>query len=248
MSLAYRSTAVPAVLIEPTHRRIRLLHGETVLADSERAIVVYENDGHPVYYLPAGDFRPGVLTPGERTEASERLGERRYHDVLGVGAAKAWSHDGAAIGLPDLAGYVTVEWSAARWFEEDEEIFRHPRNVYRRVDTIASSRLVEGFVAGQLVARTRRAIFLFETGHRTRYYFRREDVIAGSLVPSELHTYCPYKGEASYFHWEIDDRRYDNIVWFYPEPLPESSRIAGLVAFYEEKIEAIRVSASEPRP
>jgi uncharacterized protein (DUF427 family) len=243
MSLSYRSSEVPAVLIEPTHRRIRLKVGERTIADTTGAIVIYENGGHPVYYLPKGDFVAGVLSPAAKGEASPLLGERHVFDVAGVGASKAWSFDGSTIGRDELAGFATVDWSAVRWFEEDEEIFRHARNLYKRIDTIRSSRLVEVFVDGQLVARSNRAVFLFETGLIPRYYFPAEDIFAGRLVESDLTTYCPYKGTASYFHFELDGHRHDNIVWYYPEPLDESLKVRGLISFYNEKVDEIRVSA-----
>ncbi len=242
MPLSYRSSEVPAVLIEPTRRRIRLKAGERVIADTTGALVIYEHGGHPVYFLPKQDFVAGVLSPAGRSEASPLLGEKQLFDLAGVGTSRAWSFDGSAIGCKELADFVTVEWSAVRWFEEDEEIFRHARNVYKRIDTIRSSRLVEVFVDGQLVARSTRAVFLFETGLMPRYYFPGEDIIAGRLVGSELTTYCPYKGTASYFHFELEGKRHDNIVWTYPEPLDESIKVGGLISFYDEKVDEVRVS------
>jgi uncharacterized protein (DUF427 family) len=185
------------------------------------------------------------LEPSSKTEPSPLFGTRSYWSLQSSGTLlqdKAWSLDGAALGLSELSDYVTVEWDAVRWFEEDEEIFRHPRNVYKRIDTIPSSRLVEVFVDGRQVARTNRAIFLFETGLITRYYFPAEDLVTGTLVPSDLTTYCPYKGAASYYHFDLDGKRHENIVWYYPEPLAETGKIKGLVSFYNEKIDEIRVS------
>jgi uncharacterized protein (DUF427 family) len=245
MSIAYRSSEVPAVLIEPTNRRIRLKLGDRFIADTAQAIVIYENGSHPTYYLPKADFAADVLEPSSKTEPSQLLGTRRFWSLQQDGTAlpdKAWGFDGAPLGLSELGDYVTVEWSAVRWFEEDEEIFRHPRNVYKRVDTIPSSRPVEVFVDGKLVARTKRAIFLFETGLITRYYFPAEDLVAGTLAPSDLITYCPYKGAASYYHFDLDSKRHENIVWYYPEPIAESGKIKGLISFYNEKIDEIRVS------
>lgn len=242
MSLSYRSSEAPAVLIEPTHRRIRLQSGDSTIADTTGAIVIYEHGGHPVYYLPKRDFAIGVLSPAAKGEPSQLLGERQLFDVAHVGKSSAWSFSGAEIGHAELADFVTVEWLAVRWFEEDEEIFRHARNVYKRIDTIRSSRLVEVFVGGKLVARSTRAVFLFETGLIPRYYFPAEDIVDGKLTESNLTTYCPYKGTASYFHFELGGKRHENIVWYYPKPLDESAKIAGLISFYNEKVDEIRVS------
>ena len=62
------------------------------------------------------------------------------------------------------------------WYEEDEEVFGHPRDPYHRVDMRRSTRHVRVRAAGEVVADTKRAVFLFETGHPTRYYMPREDV------------------------------------------------------------------------
>ncbi|MGE9126173.1 DUF427 domain-containing protein, partial [Escherichia coli] len=92
MSISYRSREVPAVLIEPTYRRIRLKLGEEVIADSTQAIVVYENGGHPVYYLPKSDFRADLLQPSEKTGASPVLGARRYWSLKGA-EGSGWSYE-----------------------------------------------------------------------------------------------------------------------------------------------------------
>lgn len=247
MSLSYRSVEKPAVLIEPTHRRIRLKRGDKVIADSTRAIVIYENDGHPTYYLPKADFAAGTLVESSTSGVSALLGKTRHWSLRNEDGSLiqdvAIAHDGAPIGLAALGDYLTVAWKAVRWFEEDEEIFRQPRNPYRRVDVIASSRRVEVVVDGRVVADTTRAMFLFETNHITRYYLPVEDVMPGILRPSDHTTYCPYKGTASYHHVELDGRVHENIVWSYKDPLDECLKIRDLVSFYNEKVDDIRVSS-----
>ncbi len=230
MSIAYRSSEIPAVLIEPVSRRIRLKLGDHFIADTTHAVIIYENGSHPTYYLPKADFVVGVLAATSSSESAPLFGTKTFWSLQSNGTSlpeKAWSYDGARLGIPELSDYVTVDWRSVRWFEEDQEIFGHPRNPYHRIDTIPSSRVVEVIVDGKLVARTRRAIFLFETGMIARYYFPVDDLVAGTLVPSNHKTYCPYKGEASYYHFELDGTRHENIVWYYTEPFPESSRVRG---------------------
>ena len=125
--------------------------------------------------------------------------------------------------------------------EEDEEIFRHPRNPYKRVDAIRSSRHVEVIIGGTRVADTRRAVFLFETGLPTRYYIPRDDVLSDVLGPSERHTQCPYKGVAAYHTVTIGGERYGDLVWYYPDPIDECRKITGRLAFFNEKVDAIFV-------
>lgn len=80
------------------------------------------------------------------------------------------------------------------WYEEDEEVFVHPRDPYHRVDVLKSSRRVKILLDGQVVAETGRPRILFETGLPPRYYFPPEDVSEGVLLPSDKKTECPYKG------------------------------------------------------
>ena len=85
------------------------------------------------------------------------------------------------------------------WYEEDEEVFVHPRDPYHRVDVLKSSRHVKILVDGEVVAETDRPRILFETGLPPRYYFPPEDVSENVLLPSDKKTECPYKGVASYY-------------------------------------------------
>jgi uncharacterized protein (DUF427 family) len=108
--------------------------------------------------------------------------------------------------------------------EEDEEVFVHPRDPYHRVDILESSRHVKVSLNGEVVAETERPRILFETGLPPRYYIPLEDVREDVLVPSEKTTRCPYKGVASYWSVEAGGERVEDLVWYYPEPLPEAQR------------------------
>ena len=59
------------------------------------------------------------------------------------------------------------------------------------------------------------------------------------LRPSDTTTQCPYKGTASYWTLDVDGKRYDDFVWTYPAPLPESQKVIGLACFYNEKVDLI---------
>ncbi|HTI67746.1 MAG TPA: DUF427 domain-containing protein [Caulobacteraceae bacterium] len=226
----------PAIF-EPMDRRIRLRLNDDVVADSDRAMMLISPGRHPVYYLPKADFAAGALLPS--AAAPDRIWSLHAGRVTLEGVAAAF--EGDAHGLAPMADHLTVAWDAVRWFEEDEEILRHPRNPYVRVDCIHSSRRVQVVLDGQVVADTRRAVFLFETGHVTRHYMPIEDVRPGILRPSALRTYCPYKGEAGYRSVELAGRVHDNVVWSYDGPYDECLKIKGLVAFYNEKVDAVLV-------
>jgi uncharacterized protein (DUF427 family) len=134
------------------------------------------------------------------------------------------------------------------WFEEDEEIYTHPRDPYTRVDILASSRHVRVEIDGVTVAETNNARLLFETGLPTRYYVPKTAVRQDLLAPSATRSHCPYKGTASYYSATIDGVTHDDIAWYYDTPLPESQKVAGLVAFYDEKVDTFVDGVRQPRP
>jgi uncharacterized protein (DUF427 family) len=98
------------------------------------------------------------------------------------------------------------------WFEEDEEVFVHPRDPYHRVDVLESSRHVRVSVDGEVVAETDCPMVLFETGLPPRYYIPPEDVREDVLVPSDKQTQCPYKGIASYHSVKVGDETAEDLV------------------------------------
>jgi uncharacterized protein (DUF427 family) len=92
----------------------------------------------------------------------------------------------------------------------------------------------------EIIAQTVRARVLVETNHPTRYYIPREDVIA-QLLPSSTTSCCPYKGKARYYSIKVGGVIYENIVWFYKDPVRESSKIDDYLCFYNEKVDRISV-------
>lgn len=140
--------------------------------------------------------------------------------------------------IDDLPDHVKVDWSAVeRWFEEDEEVFIHPRDPYRRVDALPSSRHVVVRVAGKVVADSHRPTILYETGLPPRYYLPADDVRIDLLRESDTSTGCPYKGFARYWHLHLDGDVHEDLVWGYDDPLPESAPVKGLLCFYNEKVD-----------
>jgi len=100
---------------------------------------------------------------------------------------------------------------------------------------------VRAFVDGEIVAQTRRALFLSETRHPTRYYIPPEDVRREFLMPSRKTSVCPYKGTATYWSLRVGDRVIEDAVWAYLDPLPERADIRGYFCFYPEKISRLEV-------
>lgn len=100
--------------------------------------------------------------------------------------------------LDDVPGHVAVAWEAVdEWLDEEELLVAHAHDPFTRIDVRRSSRHVVIEHEGELIADSRSAVLLFETGFPVRYYLPSEDV--RDLEPSPTRTRCAYKGEAEHF-------------------------------------------------
>jgi uncharacterized protein (DUF427 family) len=234
--------------IEPSPKRVRAMIGGEVVVDSANALMVWEIPYYPTYYFPEVDVRMDALVETGDTKNSPSRGVATLYQV------KIGDREGEAYGyrdpnIEDLAGHVALRWSSMdHWFEEDEEVFVHPRDPYTRVDILPSSRRVRVEIDGVTVADTTNASFLFETNLPTRYYIPKTDVAMDLLTPTDLATHCPYKGQARYWNVDIDGTIHENVAWGYDAPLPESQRILGLVSFYNEKLDIYVDEVLQARP
>jgi uncharacterized protein (DUF427 family) len=129
------------------------------------------------------------------------------------------------------------------WLEEDEPQPGHPRDPYHRIDVRDTSRHVTVSIGGEVVADTRRAVVLFETGLPPRWYVPREDLRA-ELGPTDHRTFCPYKGHATHFTVAGED----SVAWSYPEPLREVGPIKDRIAFYDERVDVEIDGERQERP
>jgi uncharacterized protein (DUF427 family) len=229
---------------------VRTYLGGEPVADTTRPLLVWEVPYYPTYYFPAVDVRTEYLEADGGVARSESLGEGTTFTV-GVGSKKApraalrYEHSP----VEQLRELIRFEWRAMdAWFEEDEEVFTHARDPHTRIDILASSREVRVEVDGVTVAQSASPRLLFETGLPVRYYLPKPHVRLDLLEPSETVTHCPYKGQAESWSLRIGGHLYENLAWSYPTPLPESQKIAGMIAFYNEKVDLIIDGAREARP
>ena len=241
------------VFTMPSPKRLRVKVGELIVADSAEALVLQESDHLPVYYFPIKDVDESFLMPSTtRTECPYKGVASHYSLNTGVTLVQdaGWRYLEPVKGCPPIADYMGFYWSKMdHWYEEDEEIFVHARDPFRRVDCLPSSRRVQVFVDGEMMADSKRGVFLFETGHPTRYYLPIADTRLELLSPSRYISRCPYKGIASYYHLTVNGKRHENLVWYYPEPVHEAARIKGLVCFYNEFVDRVLVDGVEqPKP
>jgi uncharacterized protein (DUF427 family) len=210
------------VFVDPSPRRIRAERaGETVL-DSRRVKLLHRHGALARYFVPREDVR------------WDRLG--------GVEPVPPPPE------APGLDDHVSFEWDDLdAWFEEDERLIAHAIDPYHRVDVRRTSRHVVVSVNGHLLAESRRAAALFETGLPTRWYVPREDVVA-ELARSELHTECAYKGLASYWSVRAGDELLENVCWSYPDPRHDAMPVRDLVCFFNEAVDLDIDGERQERP
>jgi len=249
-SAEYPAMAAARDRVEPAPRRVRGVLNGVVVFDTRHALYVWEVPYYPQYYIPLEDV-VGDLLVDEGREMSLRLGTARRHGVRVADhtrdrAARVHGAD-SALGL---GGFVRFEWEALdAWFEEDEEIFVHPRNPYVRVDALRSRSPLRIELDGVVLAESEAPVLVFETGLPTRYYVDRTDVRWGHLVPSPTESSCPYKGTTSdYWSVSTPTGRHEDIAWSYRFTTDALRAVAGLVAFYDEKVDVFLDSVRQQRP
>ncbi|HJS30267.1 MAG TPA: DUF427 domain-containing protein [Anaerolineales bacterium] len=238
-------------LVEPTLRWVRVIFGGQTIADSRNALLLrqYGPGRLPTYFIPQADVQMKLLAPGTRQDLNGFL---RFWNVQAGGRAAengAWGYEDPAGELAELRDHLSFSWRKMdAWYEEEEQVFVHARDPYKRVDVSASSRHVRIVIEGQTVAETRRPFVLFETGLPARYYLPPEEVRMDFLKPSDLETQCPYKGTAAYWTVHLGDREWPEVVWAYREPIQEISKIKGLMCFFNERVDTYVDGVLQERP
>ena len=248
---------LPELRYLSTIRRVRVRLGDRLVADSTRAVLVWE----PMrivasYAIPEADLR-ARLVPAEAapppTYQAVGFGDdstslldpsvpfavhtadgRPVTVVVGESRAEA---AGYALADPDLAGYVILDFDAFDWFEEDQPLVGHPREPLHRIDVCPSSRTIRIEHEGTVLAETDQAKLLFEgTFPMARHYLPR-DAVRVPLVPGTLRTTCAYKGHATHWTVEADGLRLPDIAWSYERPEPDAIPVAGYLSFYTERLD-----------
>jgi uncharacterized protein (DUF427 family) len=246
---------------EPTEKRLRATIGDETVVDSTRALLVWEPRRiSPTFAVPAADVRAELL-PTRVEDAADESPPEILHPGIPF---TVHSCPGAELTLragdvtreraafrpadPDLAAYVLLDFHAFdAWYEEDERIVGHPRDPFHRVDIRRSSRHVRIELDGEAIADSTRPTLVFETSLPVRFYLPREDMLV-DLQPSAKRTFCAYKGEASYWAFDASGKHHRDLAWTYEQPLPDSAELAGLVAFWDEKVDVIVDGERRERP
>lgn len=229
------------LLLQPFPRRVRaVLRGETML-DTTHGMLLHESNLLPQLYVPRGDVQDGVLTHTDHHTHCPFKGDASYWSVTAGGQTDdnaVWSYLDPLPEASWLINYVGLYWhSMDAWFDEDEEAAGHLRDPYHRVDVRSTSRHVRVVAGEEVIAESRRAILLSETGLPNRFYLPTEDVRGDLLELSGTHTACPYKGTASYRSLRTPSGRIADAAWCYPEPMDGVQAIRGYLCLVAEGVQ-----------
>jgi uncharacterized protein (DUF427 family) len=262
MSIQLRTTLMSAfgeLRHEPTAKRIRALVDGATVVDSTAALLVWEpRRVVPTYAVPVADVRGTVVPVGPAAHAAAGAGapfpafSRRpvldpsvpfgAHTTAGTVADVRigdTTRNGAALlpDDPDLAGYVVLDFAAFdEWFEEDERNVAHPRDPFKRIDVLESSRHVRISIDGEVLAESACPRVLHETFLPPRYYLPADDVRV-ELLPSTTRSLCAYKGQASYWSPVVRGAPVADLAWSYQQRLDDAVRVQGMVAFFDERVD-----------
>jgi uncharacterized protein (DUF427 family) len=243
----YLMGSVPRLRYETTAKRVRVRHHGRTICDTTAARLVWEPRRIvPVYAVPEAALDAELTARGDAvTEPTadlppvlgpEHPGHTSPGQPLDVGVggqvlpSAAFRPDD-----PDLAGYVVLDFRSFDWLEEDQPLVAHPRDPFKRIDTLPSSRHVVVSLDGSVLADTRQAVALLETHLPTRWYVPRDDVRMDLLEPSDHRTACAYKGHATYFSLIGAGDAGRDLAWTYADPLQDAVPVKDLVCFFSER-------------
>jgi uncharacterized protein (DUF427 family) len=248
---------LPELRYQRVVKRLTVRLGDELVARTDRAVLVMEPKRVvPSYAVPVADLRmqpqpappgpapdfrpvgfgdggPPLLDPSVPFAVHTADGEPvRFQagDLVG---------DGFRFTDPELADLVCLDFDQFDWWEEDEPIVGHPRDPFHRIDVRRSSRHVRISHEGTLLAESSRPHLLFEAAFPLpRYYLPRAD-LAVRLLPSALRTTCAYKGHSTHYDVTLPEAgtTLDAIAWSYEEPLDDARDVAGMVSFYQERLD-----------
>lgn len=241
------TTPAGAPEVLPGDKWIRGYLNGQLIVDSRDYRFVWDVPYWPWWYFPRGHIQ-GDLVPSAKPVAGQLPDGAVPYDLVWSGGTL----EGAARGYPgrpELADFVMIEFEALdHWFEEDVEVFVHPRSPFTRIDALLSSRHVVVSLDGVELANSTKPTVLYETGAPARFYLPMTDVKLELLVESDRQGACPYKGEANFFSARVGDGLAQDIAWTYVLPRPESTPIAGLICFYNERVDIDIDGERQTRP
>ncbi|KAK3048124.1 hypothetical protein LTR09_010463 [Extremus antarcticus] len=238
----------------PTPRKIQILFNGVYIIRTINASYVWEHPlspwtkrFYPQLYVPESEleesskaqdfsFKAGSEIKSDNgnaiaTQYTIKVGDKSTDQIIVFSSNLSGKAE-------ELQGLVKINFdSMTQWFEEDTPIHVHPKDPFKRIDILASTRTIKVSVSGKQIAYTETAIHLYETGLPARFYIPLTSIDPTVLRPSTTRTKCPYKGEAEYYSVEIDGKLHEDLFWYYTRPTVESSKVEGLVCPYNERVD-----------
>ena len=244
---------------QPVTRRVRVALDGHPVADTMNACLVWEpHRVVPLYAVPEADVSAGlapldnvappdpvppVLPPMEAFEVHLAAGQS--YDV--VVDDRVLEHAAYRFDDADLRDHLLLSWGPFEWTEDDTPVMGHPHDPFSRIDVLSTHRHLVVSYDGQVLADSRNARALYESGLPTRYYFPPADVRMDLLEPSDTRTVCAYKGWASYLSMAgVPDAA--DLAWIYPDPLHDAAPVRDLVCLYAEWTDLVADGVPVPRP
>ena len=224
---------------------------DTLVFDTTGARYVWEAPYYPQYYIPISDVRMEHLLDEDHPQRLQ-LGSSRLYSLTSGGRTHRSAARVSTTPKAAAQSQATCDSNGTRWIgsRRIEQIIAHPRNPYVRVDVLRSHRHIEVEIEGVVLAETHSPVLLFETGLPTRYLSTaprsRLNISKKATPPSP---YAPTKGTTSrYWSAHIGDALHPDIAWSYEYPASQVAQIAGLVAFYNERLDIFVDGQELPRP
>lgn len=218
--------------LEKTSRRVRALYDNLYIFDTTEARYVWEHPYYPQFYIPISAIKSVSLIKDTAVD------DDKSAFLATLNGRSRSTNRVLTFEKGPLSGLVRFDFSALdQWFEEDQPIYVHPKDPYKRLDVLHSTRTVTAKLDGVTIAESSSNMFLFETMLPTRYYMPQTVARWEYLTKSDTTTLCPYKGMANYYNVVVNGKEYKDLIWWYKTPTLESAPIAGHICFYNEKVE-----------
>jgi uncharacterized protein (DUF427 family) len=239
---------------EPTPVRVRASVDGACVVDTRHALLVWEPRRLvPVYAVPVHDLTAETRVAEQQPDPWDLIGvpmmlgptDFGLHTVPGtamdlVVGSRVLADAGFVPDDPELGECMVLDFAAFdAWWVEDEPLLGHPHDPFKRIDVLASSRVVEVGLGDTVLAATDRALMLVETHLPVRYYVPPDDVRMDLLSPAETTSVCAYKGVASYLSTADGSEAGREIAWRYPDPLDDAARVRDHVCFWAERTDLV---------
>jgi uncharacterized protein (DUF427 family) len=236
---------VGQTIIEPYPHEVVITVNEEMVVHTRNGQLCCEGYA-PDIYVPASDVRHELLaTSNTKTYCPYKTGIAVYYHAV-VGGKKiddvAWSYSDP-LGHPTLSEHYAFNFDKVKIEVDGQQVRGHVRDPHKIITVKALEANLRLEILGKVIVDTNRALILEETGLPSRFYIPKFDIKKGCLVMSERQSVCTYKGEARYYHLQVEQRLIENAVWTYVDAwndfAPDVGKIEGYLGFYTSTFDRV---------